>query len=789
VTDDPALVTSPDVNWGAFLEQAVREYNTDPALGVAHGLQKEAIQNSHGARDRQSKVPWSCAFRLLESPNGLLLSITDEGTCGLTGTTTPNAKDRPDSFPASERLARFESMFDSGGDEGPGLFGRGKLIFNACSEERLIFYDSLTRDGKYRFGKRHIRGRVCEQYLRAFEGEAARTRLREELGASLQPLSTPGTRITIVRPTAEILDAIQSGEFLTAIGDTWWEIIQKENAEITVSGKNGTVTHAIVPENFGGLPKVSRNKWRVYRTDNTTVDVGGAKYKIKHLHILIPPQGHKLREEQLGIFVQRRGMQVGRLPVAGTPEEVADRLFGYVQLDEAFEDVLAASENLTHYGFSHTKRPEFRALRKWVQEHFNTFMDSIGLGRKTDQNARARESAEEANAALNGILKDLGVPSLGTGRESRRDFSLSIENLEFGQGNNLVKTGETLAGFLFRIANHTSGQKDVMVEVTTNREDGSVIETILPKVMMRLHPGQSKPTDALRIHFAEGTYASGEKVSCTAAVSGLDGQVLARRSFFVFVDTPPPPPAPELAEIELTEYEFPKEDSKRVNFGQSILGLAYTLNNKTPQRMSARVRIMTIWAEEGVELDEVFNQDLVLSPYGSVDCHVEEIKVTEERYGEVKRGKVKLRCTATGLESTNLWERGRRLAEKTTMFYLEMDPSYGLFEDMALVPMAPGEPRSKASPTAGTKSWKLDINSNHPAFVHADPDDEARVEYIFEESARQAAFVLLSRDQGPVLLKILGLDSRTKIDEMDPEGILRSLAYPFTDRILAKYYG
>jgi len=789
VTDDATPVTSPDVNWGAFLDQAVREYNTDPALGLAHGLQKEAIQNSHGAKDRQSKVQWSCRFRLLDSQKGTLLSITDEGTYGLTGTSTKGVKDRPVSFPASERFARFESMFDSGGDEGPGLFGRGKLIFNACSDERLIFYDSLTRDGLYRFGKRHIKGRVCEQYLNAFEGEAARTRLREELGGALQPLTTPGTRITIVRPVKEVLDAIRSGEFLTSIGDTWWEIIQKEDAEITVSGLSGPVTHACVPENFGGLPKVSRNKWRVYRTDNATIEVGDLRYKVKHLHVLIPPQGHKLREEQLGVFVHRRGMQVGRLLVAGVPEEVADRLFGYIQLDEAFEDVLSASENLTHYGFSHTKRPEFRALRKWVQEHFNGFMDSIGLGRRTDQNARARESAEEANAALNGILKDLGVPSLGTGRETRRDFSVSIENLEFAHNNNLVKTGDTLEGFLFRVANHTSGQKDVMVEVTTNREDGTVIETILPKVLLRLQSGQSKPTAPLRVQFAAGAYRSGEKVTCAAIVRGLDGQVLARRSFFVYVDTTPPLPGPDLAEIELTEYEFPKEDSKRVNFGQSILGLTYLLHNRTPLRMSVRVRISTFWAEEGMELDEVFHQDIVLGPYGSIDCRVEEVKVTEERYGEVRRGKIKLRCAATGLETTGLWEKGRRLAEKTTVFYLEMDPSYGLFEDTALVPMGPGEPRSKASATAGTKSWKLDINSNHPAFIDADPDDEARVEYIFEESARQAAFVLLTRDQGAVLLKILGLDPRTEIDEMDPESILRNLAYPFTDRILAKYYG
>ena len=226
-----------------------------------------------------------------------------------------------------------------------------------------------------------------------------------------------------------------------------------------------------------------------------------------------------------------------------------------------------------------------------------------------------------------------------------------------------------------------------------------------------------------------------------------------------------------------------------MDFGQSILGLTYLVQNRTAYRMAVLLKVRTIWAAEGVELDEVIDREEVIDPFGSIDLTVDEIKVTREEYGEVVRGKVKLRCSATARESTAGWEKGRRLAELTTMFYLNMDPSYGLFEDCPLRPMGPFGPRSKPEPTAGNKSWNLLMNPQHPAFIRADVDNDLRTDYFFEESARQAAYVLLRRDQAGVILKILGLDPKTDVDGMDPEDLLQTLVYPFTDRIVSSYYG
>ena len=65
------------------------------------------------------------------------LCFWDEGTHGLTGEILSSkeinirsAKGMLGSSNADQRLSRFLTRFESGGNDGPGCFGRGKLIFS-----------------------------------------------------------------------------------------------------------------------------------------------------------------------------------------------------------------------------------------------------------------------------------------------------------------------------------------------------------------------------------------------------------------------------------------------------------------------------------------------------------------------------------------------------------------------------------------------------------------------------------------------------------------------------------
>lgn len=112
----------------AQIEQMVREYWSEPAKGLAHGTQKDTIQNGFGARAVANKKAacrtWSFYFELHKINGDDALSFWDEGTLGLTGEllTAEQIMDRiaANTLDSDQRLGRFLARLVSGGNLGPG---------------------------------------------------------------------------------------------------------------------------------------------------------------------------------------------------------------------------------------------------------------------------------------------------------------------------------------------------------------------------------------------------------------------------------------------------------------------------------------------------------------------------------------------------------------------------------------------------------------------------------------------------------------------------------------------
>ncbi len=140
------MYTEPRTVWRARIDEVAKGYRQPPAKGIPHGVQKDAIQNDWGARQKTSG--WGMSFEQLTGRDGVTyLAMSDWGTTGLTGQVYDDPDSIPDDLPPEEKLARFENMNFSGGNIGAGLYGRGKLIFQAASKTRQIIYDSLTTKG------------------------------------------------------------------------------------------------------------------------------------------------------------------------------------------------------------------------------------------------------------------------------------------------------------------------------------------------------------------------------------------------------------------------------------------------------------------------------------------------------------------------------------------------------------------------------------------------------------------------------------------------------------------
>ena len=115
------------VNYTKSVDWVIKAYE-NAGVTFANGFQKDAIQNAQGARKSSKWKGWQVDISVKETEKGQFVVIEDQGTLGLTGKNRSTSEidditNRGESIPPEERLSRFSSMFNSGGNEkGAGLY-------------------------------------------------------------------------------------------------------------------------------------------------------------------------------------------------------------------------------------------------------------------------------------------------------------------------------------------------------------------------------------------------------------------------------------------------------------------------------------------------------------------------------------------------------------------------------------------------------------------------------------------------------------------------------------------
>ena len=232
---------------------------------ISHWLQKDGGQNCWDARKnlKNKDKKWKCVFELHENisikndktnkiEKKTFVTITDYGTYGLTGRVLSD-KDLLTNLDLDERWGRFENYaFRNKLPKGAnakhllGSRGRGKYVFIAASKmsaggTKATLYETRRDDGVYRLGRRTVQ-KLKAQTIHADQtsNPTAEEVLKSHSG--LSPIKHVGTRIIIPDPEDEVIDDFKDGTLRQFISETWWEIIQKYNAEfiVKVGGKEVT---------------------------------------------------------------------------------------------------------------------------------------------------------------------------------------------------------------------------------------------------------------------------------------------------------------------------------------------------------------------------------------------------------------------------------------------------------------------------------------------------------------------------------------------------------------------
>jgi hypothetical protein len=324
---------------------------------MAHAIQKEAIQNSSDAIDKNSDERFSITFEMDDAFPVRFISITDTGTYGLTGKSfilknelNKLQQNEPQKY-QQERWVRFEALsFPNIDPIGRGSKGQGKWAFVGASQNKTIFYDTLRKDGIYRAGGWLGQEQLIEEPP---EGMPARQLLKAQF--NLEPLQHIGTRIVIKSPRKELMEGfypLTNCPMMQYIQETWWELL-KSGAQVFL--KRGQFIIKIEPASCYSDTFINSNVQDIWTSKNC--DLYWAKNtqaKVKELVIILAK--NTIPEEFRGISIQRNGMKIRSFDVQMadpriTPE-FAERIFGWVSFNKESEEELRQIEDTTHYDFS-----------------------------------------------------------------------------------------------------------------------------------------------------------------------------------------------------------------------------------------------------------------------------------------------------------------------------------------------------------------------------------------------------------------------------------------------------
>lgn len=551
-------------NFKSFIDQLIDDYSTEPAINLIHGFQKDAVQNGWG--HRISNHNWKMTFSYIKNSKGEFIVVEDHANTGLIGenyTTNEIEKLQLDGkLGPDEKLARFSSLFNSGGNTtSAGLFGRGKLMYQAVSENYLEYFDSLTIEGKYVANYVDMN----DTNIRAFEGENAINYIFEKTGLSKK--TTHGTRIIIANPKKEVVDALKNGTLINYINETWWLIIKKYDACIEIYDNDTLLYTASIPDEYNYDDAV-----HAYTYKNITLD---SEYRIKNYGLIYFDE--EIDENLANIAYYRNNMKIGNVvdyDLLGLDSKLKNKISGYIEVDSEWENKLESNENTTHYGPKSKHATSYQKLKVETLRYLNQFLENKGLKKKNKKVDPDSELKQLAND-LTDFLKDCDLDlDLTTSKNNTGIKPVSIKcNKKYpNEGTRTVEYGQYLE--LNYVVNKTVMDSNYIVYIIFTSESGK--DKVYNTTNIQFNSNEYI-SDFIKIPYND--FFVGERNLIKIAISStINANVKASCTFPVFVGKNEELNNEDII-FRLNEIILPNEPSRTIRYNENIKKIELKLIN------------------------------------------------------------------------------------------------------------------------------------------------------------------------------------------------------------------
>lgn len=704
----------------------------DAGVTFPNGFQKDAIQNAVGARKTNKWKNWSCNISVCKTDKGEFVIVEDSGTMGLTGENIPAEEINKlmalgKTLDSTQRLARFTSMFNSGGNTtGGGLFGAGKSVYSVASDTYTYYFDSLREDGLY-VANMNKCGQV---HSLAFENENAKKFIFENTG--LKEKKTIGTRIIIEAPRKVLVDSILDESIISFIQESWWRIIQRldTSAAISVNGKAVEVPSEIFNANHS------------FELEKPQVYLDG--YRVKHFGFYVFDKDENIWQ---GISYYRKGMKIGEVDLKDIPDKLRNKFWGYIEVDEEWEEGLSEIEDRVHFGVSKgsKKSKTYQNLKSFCNQMVQSLLVNWGyIKNKEYEDKKLKESLSKIAEELQNLFDKLGYEDLGTGPK-KPDFDVRWQDIKYPVKDSEQVTSGDEINFSMRVtSSYTVDKKFVYSLYILNPNSGEIISHIAKDEIT------IKPGDIFKKGFSHivkpnnSTQYSENRIILSVKAIGSGKE--KKKELPYFYDINKPDNTRDLVSLSLHECTFPVEGSRRVNFDDSITNVCYRIENKRNYILNYKLNIsIHNVMDNASKIADVGSFSGILNPFEEIFTpYIDHITFTRNIYEKyLNEGIIQLRARLIANEDDEQFEKGDKITSYNLNIYLNMDDKNGQNDAF--------EVQSIDAPDYYKRAWNqpganrtIYLNIGHAAYHNMEAYPDLQMAYLREQMLKQYVLLYLS---------------------------------------------
>lgn len=708
---------------------------TDAGVSFTNGFQKDAIQNAVGARKFNKWKNWACDISLVKNKYGNFVVVEDLGTVGLMGKNTPmneinQMMAKGVELLPNERLSRFTSMFNSGGNvTGGGLFGAGKSVYSVASNTYTYYFDSLREDGKY-VANINKSGQVMEK---ALEENNAKKFIENKTG--LLPKETTGTRIIIESPKNELVEDLENGKIISYIQESWWLIIQRlgGSSHISVNGKP-----VRVPDEIKG----ATHSYELKSPEKYLQD-----YRIKHFGLYVFDDGNNLWR---GISYYRKGMKIGEIDLKDVPNKISDKFWGYVEVDETWEDALSEIEDKVHFGVSKGKksRAAYQHLRNYCNAKTRKNLIEWGyIKDKENEDKKLNEELKKIAEDIQDLFDELGFEDLGKGPQ-KADFDVRWQNINYPVSDTeKVTTGDNIS-FGMRIKSEYASNKKFEYRLYVyNPETGSMVSQIESDTVSIKSNTVFKKNFRHEITRENSKQYSENRIVLSVNVLGSGRE--KKKELVYFYDINKPDNRREIVSLSLHECVLPNINSRRINFDESIRNICYRIDNKRNHRLSYKLNVSIHNASDVScpKIIDIGSFSGVINPFEDVvtDCINEMVFERSIFESHLTSGILELRARLIANEDDEQFEKGDKITSYNFKIYFNLDEKNGKKDAFNVQSIDAPDNYKRSWFTLGN-SRTIFLNVGHAAYTNVQEYPDIQHEYLREQMLKQ--YVLLYLAEG-----------------------------------------